>query len=63
MAEDPSNQPTSVPDQVFEGFLKALTDKEMPEDLIERLRTALIEKRSFTERALKAAILPEETAP
>lgn len=63
MAEDPSNQPTSVPDQVFEGFIKALEGKEMPEDLIERLRTALIDKKAFTERVLKAAIFPEEEAP
>ncbi len=60
MAENPSIQPSSVPDQVFEGFLKALEAKEMPADLLERLRTALIEKKAFTERALKAAIFPEE---
>jgi hypothetical protein len=52
-----------VPEQVFESFLAALAQAELPADLIARLRTNLIEDKDLTERALTAALFPEETQP
>jgi hypothetical protein len=52
-----------VPGQVFESFLAALAEADLPADLIARLRTSLREDKDLTERALTAALFPEETQP
>ena len=49
-----------VPKQIFEKFLADLTAGGQPAELVARLRKTLIEKPSFSERALRAALLPDE---
>ncbi len=52
-----------VPTLVFEKFLDALSKAEAPADLVARLRTALLDEKKFSERALKAAVLGEDHLP
>lgn len=52
-----------VPAQVFEKFLQALGGTGASVELVARLRKALLEDRTFTERALKSAVLGEESLP
>jgi len=52
-----------VPAQVFEKFLQALEDASASAELIVRLRKTLLDDKTFTERALKAAVLGEESLP
>jgi hypothetical protein len=52
-----------VPAQVFERFLRDLSEAGLPPDMISRLRRTLIEERSFSDRALRAALLSEEPLP
>lgn len=52
-----------VPVQVFEEFLQALGGAGASAELIARLRKALMVDKTFTERALKSAILGEERLP
>lgn len=52
-----------VPVQVFEEFLQALKNSGTSVERVTRLRKALLEDRTFTERALKAAVLGEEPVP
>ena len=52
-----------VPTQVFERFLQALGGTGASVELVARLRKALLEDRTLTERALKAAVLGEEPLP
>ena len=50
-----------IPAQVFEKFLQALGEASVSAELVARLRKALLEERSFTERALQVAVLGEES--
>jgi hypothetical protein len=52
-----------VPAQVFEKFLQALGDAGASAALVARLRKALLEDRTFTERALNSAVLGKERLP
>ncbi len=52
-----------VPAQVFENFLAALAQAEVPAGLIARLRRSLLEDKELTERALAAALFAEEEEP
>ena len=52
-----------VPTQVFEMFLQALEGAGVSAELVARLRKALLEDKTFTEHALKEAVLPEERVP
>jgi hypothetical protein len=52
-----------VPAQIFEKFLQALESKDVSADLVARLCKTLLEDKTFTERALKKAVLDEETLP
>ncbi len=52
-----------IPGQVFEKFIEALGGTDVSPELIARLRKALLEDKTFTERALKAAVLGEEQMP
>jgi len=52
-----------VPTQVFEKFLQALEVAAVSTELVARLRKALLEDKTFTERALKEAVLAEEPVP
>ena len=50
-----------VPAQVFERFLECLAQSAESAELVARLRKALLEDKTFTERALKEAVLTEES--
>ena len=64
MTTSPANEgPSEVPTQVFEKFLQVLGEANMSAELVAQLRKVLLEERTFTERALKAAVLGEETLP
>lgn len=54
---------SDVPAQVFEKFLQALGGAGASAELVARLRKALLEDRTFTERALRSAVLGEERLP
>ena len=54
---------TDVPAQVFEKFLQALEGTGASAELVGRLRKTLLEDKTFTERALKEAVLTEEPLP
>ncbi len=54
---------SDVPAHVFEKFLQALGDVNVSAELVARLRKALLEERTFTERTLTAAVLGEELLP
>jgi hypothetical protein len=58
-----TNGMPDVPAQVFEEFLQALGDADVSAELVGRLRETLLEKQTFTERALRAAVIPEEPLP
>ena len=49
-----------IPGQVFEKFLEALGATDVSPQLIARLRKTLLEDQTFTDPALKAAVLGEE---
>jgi hypothetical protein len=53
----------AVPTQVFEKFLEALTGADIPAEVVARLKKALVEDKTFTDRALKAAVLSDEPLP
>ena len=52
-----------LPAQVFKKFLQDLEGAGVSVELVARLRKALLEDKTFSERALKEAILPEEPLP
>jgi hypothetical protein len=61
MTELPTNHATpDVPAQVYEKFLEALGEASVSTELISRLQKVLLEDCTFTEEALRAAILGEE---
>lgn len=61
MTTTPTTEGTlDVPTQVFERFLQALGDTGVSAELVTRLRKALLENQTFTESALRAAVLGEE---
>ena len=49
-----------VPAQAFEAFLAAASEANIPHDVIARLRKVLLQDQHFTERALSAALFPDE---
>ena len=64
MTTAPTREETrDVPAQVFEKFLQALGEAGASAELVARLRKTLLEDRTFTERALKEAVLAEEPLP
>jgi len=50
-----------VPAQIFEKFLQALSEAGATAEFVTRLRKTLLENKTFTERALKAAVFGEES--
>jgi len=58
-----SPTPEGTPDvrtHVFKMFLQALEGAGVSAELVARLRKTLLEDKTFTDHALKEAILPEE---
>lgn len=51
---------SDVPAQVFGKFLQDLEGAGISTELIARLRKTLLEDKSFTDRALRKAVLGEE---
>jgi hypothetical protein len=51
---------TSVPIEIHKAFLKELEKKEISTDLIDRLKSVLIELKDPTEKNIKQAIFPED---
>ncbi len=49
---------SDIPTKVFEAFIEKLTEAKIPDDVVKRLRTTLLENRKFTDSALTAALLP-----
>ncbi|MGE3787502.1 MAG: hypothetical protein AB7H03_12740 [Nitrospirales bacterium] len=56
----PTEKFLTVPLQVFEQFLQALKDAGESDEIINRLRKALLDDKTFTEPALKKAVFDEE---
>jgi hypothetical protein len=52
-----------VPTQVIESFLEALLQEGVSQEMVQRLKKTLIVDAKFTDKALKAALFPEETNP
>jgi len=52
-----------VPAQVFKKFLEALVGAGASVELVARFNKTLLEDRTFTEIALKEAVLGEESVP
>jgi hypothetical protein len=51
----------NIPFQVFDEFLRAAQDAGVQEEVVHRLRKTLVENRIYTEAALKAGMLGDET--
>ena len=52
-----------IPTQIFVNYLQALESAGVSVELVARFRKTLLEDETFTERALKEAVLPEEPLP
>lgn len=64
MMKSPAEEkPSDVPTQVFEEFLHVLEEANVSTELVARLRKTLTEERILTERALRVAVLGQETLP
>jgi hypothetical protein len=64
MTTPPNSKVTpDVPAQVFEKFLEVLGSTGASAELVTRLRKTLLENKSFNDRALKAAVLGEDSLP
>ena len=50
-----------VPTEIFETFLQSLTEEGISDDVVTELRKKLIEEPDLTERALRSAVLQEES--
>jgi hypothetical protein len=62
MTTAPTKEETpDVPAHVFEKFLQAIEEAGVSPELVARLRKTLLEQGTFTERALQAAVLGEES--
>jgi hypothetical protein len=61
MTAPPTEGMPDVPTQVFEQFLQALEENGVSAELVARLRKTLLEEKTFTEGALKDAVLKEES--
>lgn len=47
---------SDIPTKVFEAFIEKLSETKIPEDVVQRLRTTLLEKKKFSDSALTAAL-------
>lgn len=56
-----AHAPASVPSQVFSKFLDALRDKEVSVEVQDRLRRILLTERTLSDRALREAVLGEDS--
>jgi hypothetical protein len=49
-----------VPKQIFEQTLAKLADQKLPDEIVARLRKALIEDATFNEAAIRTALFGTE---
>ncbi len=56
----PSNIEEDIPKKIFEKFLDELKDTQTAGDLIDGLKTALMNDAGFTENSIKAALFSED---
>lgn len=62
MTTSPTTHGTpDIPAQIFEKYLAALNGAGVSAELTARLRKTLLEDKTYTERALRAAVLGEES--
>ncbi len=62
MTENTDNKIVSVPQQIFDQFLKELETQKAPEEVIARLRKTLIENEQISVEALKIALFSGDNA-
>ena len=63
MATPEQNQKMDVPTQVFESFLVALEKEGVDQEIVQRLKKALIGEGKFSDKQLKSALFPDEVGP
>lgn len=62
MPDKTDNKIISVPQQVFDQFLKELETQKAPEEVVARLRKTLVENEQISVEALKTALFPSDNA-
>lgn len=62
MTKNATNKIISVPQQVFDQFLKELEIQKAPEEVIARLRKTLVENEQISVEALKTALFANDNA-
>ena len=60
MTKKTDNKILSVPQQVFDQFLKELETQKVPEELVARLRKTLVDNDQISVEALKAALFSND---
>jgi hypothetical protein len=59
---DAMNTSQDIPTGLFERFIVELEKTDVPGEVVAALRKALLEDKTFTEAALRAAVTVEEKA-
>ena len=59
MTEENNNKIISVPQQVFDQFLKELGTQKVPEEVIGRLKKTLMDEGRVSVESLKAALFSD----
>ncbi len=62
MAKNADNKIISVPQQIFDQFLKELETQKAPEEVIARLRKTLVKNEQISVESLKAALFSSDNA-
>lgn len=62
MMKNTDNKIISVPQQIFDQFLKELETQKVPEEVIARLRKTLVENGQISVEALKTALFANDNA-
>jgi hypothetical protein len=60
MTENTDNKIISVPQQIFDQFLKELETQKVSEEIIARLRKTLVENGQISVEALKIALFAND---
>ena len=55
-----NNPPTGVPKQVFERFIEKLREKDVAEEIVERLKFVLLDYGDTSEERIKAALFSDD---
>lgn len=58
---DPRSQPQGeIPKDIFDKFLAGLTESDVPQEVVERLRQTIAGQNDLSEKAIKAALFQNE---